>query len=79
MGGGNGALLAGILRAHPRLRGTLFDLPEVVERARPRLLGSAQELRLTQAVGLRETNRNEEKKTNEALTVLAKTSQSQAA
>jgi orsellinic acid C2-O-methyltransferase len=37
VGGGNGALLAGILKAHPRLRGTLFDLPEVVERARPRL------------------------------------------
>lgn len=37
VGGGNGALLAGILKAHPRLKGTLFDLPEVVERARPRL------------------------------------------
>ena len=30
VGGGNGALLAGILKAHPRLKGTLFDLPEVV-------------------------------------------------
>ena len=37
VGGGNGALLAGILKAHPRLKGTLFDLPEVVERAGPRL------------------------------------------
>jgi orsellinic acid C2-O-methyltransferase len=37
VGGGNGALLAGILKAHPRLKGTLFDLPEVVARARPRL------------------------------------------
>jgi O-methyltransferase domain/Dimerisation domain len=37
VGGGNGALLVGILRAHPSLRGTLFDLPQVVERARPRL------------------------------------------
>jgi O-methyltransferase domain len=35
--GGNGTLLAHILRAHPSLRGTLFDLPEVVVRARPRL------------------------------------------
>jgi hypothetical protein len=37
VGGGNGALLAGILRGHPGLHGTLFDLPQVVERARPRL------------------------------------------
>jgi hypothetical protein len=37
VGGGNGALLAGILTAHPSLKGTLFDLPQVVERARPRL------------------------------------------
>jgi len=37
VGGGNGALLVGILRAHPSLKGTLFDLPHVVERARPRL------------------------------------------
>jgi hypothetical protein len=37
VGGGNGTLLAGILDAHPSLRGTLFDLPEVVARAHPRL------------------------------------------
>jgi hypothetical protein len=37
VGGGNGALLAGIVKAHPRLKGTLFDLPEDVGRARPRL------------------------------------------
>jgi hypothetical protein len=37
VGGGNGALLIGILRTHPSLRGTLFDLPQVVERARLRL------------------------------------------
>jgi SAM-dependent methyltransferase len=37
VGGGSGALLAGILNCHPRLQGTLFDLPEVVDRARPRL------------------------------------------
>ena len=35
VGGGNGALLAGLLKAHPQLNGTLFDLPDVVERARP--------------------------------------------
>lgn len=34
VGGGEGAFLAAVLRAHPGLRGVLFDLPEVVERAR---------------------------------------------
>ena len=33
VGGGNGTFLAGILGACPSLRGTLFDLPHVVERA----------------------------------------------
>jgi len=33
VGGGTGALLAAILRAHPGLRGTLADAPSVVERA----------------------------------------------
>jgi hypothetical protein len=37
VGGGNGALLIGILTAHPTLKGTLFDLPQVVERAHSRL------------------------------------------
>lgn len=37
VGGGSGALLAGILRGHPGLHGTLFDLSQVVERARLRL------------------------------------------
>jgi O-methyltransferase domain/Dimerisation domain len=39
VGGGNGALLVGILRAYPSLKGALFDLPPVVERARPCLQG----------------------------------------
>jgi hypothetical protein len=30
VGGGNGAFLAGLLAAHPRLHGVLFDLPHVV-------------------------------------------------
>lgn len=34
VGGGTGALLAGILKAHPHLRGVVFDRPDVVERAR---------------------------------------------
>ncbi len=33
VGGGNGALLIGILRFNPALRGILFDQPHVVERA----------------------------------------------
>ncbi|MCZ7534739.1 MAG: methyltransferase [Acidimicrobiia bacterium] len=33
VGGGNGALLADILTAHPHLRGVLLDLPSVVEGA----------------------------------------------
>jgi len=36
VGGGNGALLAAILRAHPTLRGVLADAPSVVDRARRR-------------------------------------------
>jgi hypothetical protein len=40
VGGGNGLLLAEILRAHPRLRGVLADQPDVLARARERgLLG----------------------------------------
>lgn len=37
VGGGYGALLAGILRATPRLRGTLFEIPPVLEGARERI------------------------------------------
>lgn len=40
VGGGHGYLLATILRAYPRLRGILFDLPEVVKDA-PALLEQA--------------------------------------
>jgi len=36
VGGGNGLLLATIMRAHPALRGVLADQPEVLERARQR-------------------------------------------
>lgn len=35
IGGGNGSLLAGILNRHPGLKGILFDLPAVADRARP--------------------------------------------
>lgn len=36
VGGGNGILLASILKAHPKLRGVLADLQHVLERARQR-------------------------------------------
>lgn len=35
IGGGHGALLAALLRAHPRMTGMLFDLPSVVAGAAP--------------------------------------------
>jgi O-methyltransferase domain len=37
LGGGNGTLLAALVRAHPRLNGVLFDLPHVVAGATPEL------------------------------------------
>ena len=40
VGGGHGQLLASILKAHPDMRGILFDLPHVIEGAK-RLLDSA--------------------------------------
>jgi SAM-dependent methyltransferase len=41
VGGGNGVLLEGILEANPRLRGIVFDLAHVVERACIRLATTA--------------------------------------
>src|SRR5207244_790263 len=40
VGGGNGALLLGILRATPRLEGIVFDRPDVVERAAKEIAAS---------------------------------------
>jgi len=37
IGGGQGLLIASILRAHPEMRGVLFDQPEVVSQAPPLL------------------------------------------
>lgn len=34
VGGGNGSTLAGVLAAHPKMRGVLIDLPAVIDRAR---------------------------------------------
>jgi hypothetical protein len=35
IGGGNGSQLISLLQAHPSTRGVLFDLPHVIERAKP--------------------------------------------
>jgi hypothetical protein len=40
VGGGNGTLLAAILRAHPGMRGVVVDLAPVIERARPGIAAS---------------------------------------
>jgi hypothetical protein len=37
IGGGNGSVLTAILRRHPAMRGILFDLPSVIERAKANL------------------------------------------
>lgn len=50
VGGGNGALLFGILNANPELRGIVFDQPHVVERARKEIARHGLEERM-QAVG----------------------------
>jgi hypothetical protein len=50
VGGGNGALLFGILDAHPKLRGIVFDQPHVVERARKEIARRGLEDRM-RAVG----------------------------
>jgi hypothetical protein len=41
IGGGNGSVLAGILRRHPTVQGILFDLPAVAERTRSSLAVSS--------------------------------------
>jgi SAM-dependent methyltransferase len=38
IGGGNGSKITAILQRYPSLRGLLFDLPHVVERARPHIV-----------------------------------------
>jgi SAM-dependent methyltransferase len=40
VGGGNGALLTGLLKAHPHLRGIVFDQPDVAARARTQIADS---------------------------------------
>jgi hypothetical protein len=47
VGGGNGSKLTAILQRHPRLKGLLYDLPHVVERARPNLVAAGLAERCT--------------------------------
>ncbi len=47
IGGGNGTLISAVLEANPSARGVLFDLPHVVEAARPRLAPLANRIVLT--------------------------------
>ncbi|HTV03020.1 MAG TPA: methyltransferase [Luteitalea sp.] len=47
IGGGNGTLLTAVLGAHPGVKGVLFDLPHVVDAARPRLAAQAARLQFT--------------------------------
>jgi hypothetical protein len=44
VGGGNGALLIGLLQANPALRGIVFDLPAAAERATKQIAASALQL-----------------------------------
>ncbi len=37
VGGGDGSLVVALLRAHPKMKGILFDLPQVTEKAKKRL------------------------------------------
>jgi orsellinic acid C2-O-methyltransferase len=51
VGGGNGAMLAGILHAHPQARGTLFDLPAGLADAPAYLRARGVESRCTVVAG----------------------------
>jgi hypothetical protein len=51
VGGGNGALLLGLLAAYPHLRGIVFDLPHVAERARAEVAGAGLSARCEVASG----------------------------
>jgi len=51
IGGGTGALLAGILRTHPLVRGTLFDQPHVIANAAPVLQEAGIADRVTVVAG----------------------------
>jgi hypothetical protein len=49
--GGHGGLLTSLLRAHPHLRGVLFDIPPVIEGARARVEGTGVASRVELVAG----------------------------
>ena len=51
IGGGNGSLLAAVLRRHPHMRGILFDLAHVAGRARSRMQALGLEQRCSMIEG----------------------------
>jgi hypothetical protein len=51
VGGGNGSLLAEVLRQYPAMHGVLFDRPDVIERARANLRAAGLEQRCRAAGG----------------------------
>jgi hypothetical protein len=51
VGGGNGLLMEAILKAYPEARGVVFDLPEAIRDARPRLEGCGLSTRCRLAEG----------------------------
>lgn len=51
IGGGHGILLGAILQKHPGLRGIVFDLPHVVEGAKPRIASLGLDSRCEIATG----------------------------
>jgi SAM-dependent methyltransferase len=51
VGGGNGAILIGLLRANPALRGVVFDRPQVAERARAKIAEAGLAERCSYAAG----------------------------
>src|SRR5262249_26540132 len=51
VGGGNGTLLAEVRRRHPGMKGVLFDLPGVIERAKANLKAAGLEGRCETVAG----------------------------
>jgi hypothetical protein len=51
VGGGHGGLITSILKQNPELKGVLFDAPEVIEGARPKIEAAGLEDRLETVAG----------------------------
>ncbi len=51
IGGGNGSLLIGILKANPNLRGMVFDMPHAAEKARAKIAEAGLQSRCEAVAG----------------------------